>query len=107
MTKIVMVSTTVDGAAKAARLAEALVAERLAACVQQLPIRSVYRWKGCVEKAREYLLLAKTPARRAAALIRFIRANHPYELPEITVMPVTGGLPAYLQWVTAETRPGN
>jgi len=87
------------------RIARALVEERLAACVNVLPgVRSVYRWKGAVEEASEVLLIAKTRADRSAALASRVRALHPYELPEVVVLPVTDGSRAYLRWVVAESR---
>lgn len=100
----VVVSTTVDSAGKAKALAGRIVEERLAACVQRVPVQSVYRWKGKVESASEYLLLAKTRAELARELAAFIRKIHPYELPEIVVTPITGGLAAYLGWIRRETR---
>lgn len=91
-------------AAAAAPLAEALVQQRLAACVNALPaVRSVYRWQGAVEQAEETLLIAKTSRARYAELEAAVRGLHPYELPEIVAVNVTGGLPAYLQWVDEST----
>lgn len=90
--------------ASAARIAETLVDERLAACVNILPgVRSVYRWQGQVERADELLLLVKTSAQRADTLRERILALHPYELPEVIMVEVDGGLPAYLDWVAAES----
>ncbi|MEI6218563.1 MAG: divalent-cation tolerance protein CutA [bacterium] len=99
----VVVSTTVANRAKALKLATIVVRQKLAACVQYLPIGSVYRWKGKVETASEYLLLAKTRAQKASELVSFIRKHHTYELPEITVMPIIGGLGEYLDWIKRET----
>jgi len=89
----------------AERLAEALVGERLAACVNVLPgLRSVYRWQGTVEHADEVLLLIKTTHERLDALAARVQALHPYELPELLAVEAAGGLPAYLDWVAAESR---
>jgi periplasmic divalent cation tolerance protein len=63
----------------------------------------VYRWQGKLENAEEVPVLIKTTAARYAELETAIRARHPYELPEIIAVPVDRGLPAYLDWVTAET----
>ncbi len=83
------------------KLANALVDERLAACVNILPgIRSVYRWEGKRETASETLLLIKTHHRAYPALERRILELHPYELPEIIAVPVENGLPAYLDWIS-------
>lgn len=91
--------------ASAERLAEALVGERLAACVQLLPgLRSIYRWQGAVECADEVLLLIKTTHERLDAVADRIRTLHPYELPELLAVEAAGGMPAYLDWVAAETR---
>ncbi len=92
--------------ATAQRLATALVEERLAACVNLLPdVHSVYRWQGQVERADEVLLLAKTTADRFEALCARIKSLHPAELPEVLAVEAAAGLPAYLDWVTAQTRP--
>ena len=89
----------------AERLAEALVEERLAACVNILPgLRSVYRWQAEVERADETLLLIKTVRERFDALSARIKALHPHELPEVLAVEAAGGLPAYLAWVAEQTR---
>ena len=97
---------TCPDADSAARIAAALVGERLAACVNQLPgVVSTYRWQGRIEQADEVLLLIKTTAGRLPDLQRRLPQLHPYELPELVVVEATGGLPAYLDWVATETRP--
>lgn len=99
-----LVITSLPDAASAQTLASALVDRRLAACVSLLaPCRSVYRWQGQIEQADEVPLLIKTTRVRYAALEAAIRDLHPYELPEIIAVPVECGLPAYLDWVAAET----
>ena len=101
-----LVITNLPDADAARILADRLVGERLAACVNILaPCRSVYRWQGKVEDAPEVPLLIKTTALRYAALEAAIRAAHPYELPEIIAVPLARGLPDYLAWVAAETSP--
>lgn len=88
------------------RIADALVGERLAACVQVLPgMTSVYRWQGRVERAREVLLLAKTTRERFDALRAQVAALHPHDVPEVVALDIADGLPAYLDWVAAETTP--
>ncbi|TCS73321.1 periplasmic divalent cation tolerance protein [Sulfuritortus calidifontis] len=95
--------TTLPDQAAADKLAESLVAERLAACVSILaPCRSVYRWQGAIHKDNEIPLLIKTTADRYAELERHLRQNHPYELPELIAVEITQGLPAYLDWLTAQ-----
>ena len=101
-----LVFTNLPDRAAAERLADQLVGQRLAACVNILaPCRSVYRWKGAVQHDEEHPMLIKTTAERYAELESALRAGHPYELPEIIAVPVGTGLPAYLDWVTAETTP--
>ena len=101
---ILLVLTNLPSREAADRLADALVAQRVAACVNILaPCRSVYRWKDEVQHDEEHPVLVKTTRQRYAALEAAIRAAHPYELPEIIAMPVSAGLPAYLQWVADET----
>jgi periplasmic divalent cation tolerance protein len=101
--ELVVVTTTVDSEKAARDLAAALVDARLAACVQCVPIHSTYRWKGAVESAAEFLLMAKTRASLAGSLAAFVRGRHSYELPEIVVTPIVGGLAPYLQWIRDET----
>jgi len=84
--------------------ARALLEERLAACVNLLgPCTSMYRWKGQVETAEEIPVLIKTRESLYAAVERALCRLHPYEVPELLALPVTAGLPAYLQWIAAET----
>ena len=97
--------TTCPDPDSARRIADALVEERLAACVNVLPaVQSTYRWQGHLERADELLLLIKTTRVRLPALQERIKALHPYELPEVLAVEA-GGLPAYLQWVARETDP--
>jgi len=99
----VLILATVPGEAEAERLAELLVAERLAACVQMAPIRSWYRWQGRVEQAGEYRLHVKTRADLAARVTQRLAELHGYDVPEIVVLPITGGHAPYLAWIEAET----
>lgn len=102
--EIVVVLTSLPDHESAMRLANALVEQRLAACVNVLgPCSSVYRWQGAVETADEVPVLVKTTAVQYPRVEAAIRANHPYELPEIISVPVWAGLAAYLGWVAAET----
>ena len=105
MTAIVVLCTCPDETV-ADRIATALVDERLAACVNRLPgVISTYRWKSEVCRDSEWLLLIKTTIERFAALSERIVALHPYELPEVVAVDIARGLPPYLQWIAAETRP--
>ncbi len=101
-----LVFTNMPDAESATALAEHLIEQRLAACVNQLaPCRSIYRWQGTVSTDVEVPLLIKTHSSRYAALEAAIRARHPYQVPEIIALPVSHGLPDYLSWVTMETTP--
>lgn len=96
---------TCPDAASAQRIAEALVGERLAACVNHLPgIRSTYRWQDAVQTDSEELLLIKTSAARLTALERRLLELHPYDVPELIAVPVTQGYEAYLDWVRQQSR---
>lgn len=102
---VLAVFCTCPDDASAARIADALVDERLAACVNRLPgLRSVYRWQGAIERSDEVLLVIKTTAPRLEALTERVRALHPNELPEVIAFEVAGGLAAYLDWVAEQTR---
>jgi len=101
---VLLVLTNLPDQPAAEKLAQTLVGEGLAACVNILaPCRSVYRWNGVVQNEQEIPVLAKTTSERYAALEAAIRSNHPYELPEIVAVPVERGLAAYLAWVAEET----
>ena len=105
MTVLVCFCTCPD-ADSATRLADALVGERLAACVSVVPgLRSVYRWQGAIERSDESLLLIKTSRDRLDLLTTRVRDLHPYELPEVVAVEVAGGLSTYLDWVAEATRP--
>ena len=101
-----IVLTTLGADADAAALAQTLVGERLAACVNVLPVMtSVYRWQGRVEQDREQQLIIKTARTQVPALEQRLRQLHPYELPEFLVLPASGGSEAYLRWVEECTAP--
>jgi periplasmic divalent cation tolerance protein len=95
---------TCPNAEIADRIAETLVREGLAACVNLVPgLKSVFLWKGHIERESEILLLIKSTEARFPALSARVRELHPYELPEIIAVPVTAGLPEYLRWVSTCT----
>jgi len=102
--KPLLVLTNLPDRAAAEKLADALIGARVAACVNILaPCRSVYRWKDAVQHDEEHPVLIKTTEERYAALEAAIRKHHPYELPEVIALPIERGLPAYLEWIGAET----
>jgi len=101
MAGYLQVQTTAGSEEEAERIAAALVERRLAACVQVIgPIVSRYRWRGDLERAREWLCLAKTEAGRYPELEAAIRELHSYEEPEILATPIVAASPGYLAWVT-------
>jgi len=102
--EILLVFTNLPDRAAAERIADALVTEGVAACVNVLgECASVYRWQGKVERAREVPLLIKTSRAAYPQLESALRKLPPYELPEIIALPVSAGLPEYLNWVAQET----
>jgi periplasmic divalent cation tolerance protein len=104
MTTICQVSTTIGSREAAQELARGAVQARAAACGQVGgPINSVYWWERRVESADEWVVVFKTTTERYPELERYIRSQHPYDVPEIICTPVTAGNPAYLTWVAAET----
>lgn len=103
MADALVVLTTTDSEDAASTLAQKIVEERLAACVQTTPIRSVYRWQGAVQREAEVLLLIKTRPDLLDRLEAFITQHHTYERPEIVALPIVGGSQAYQDWIVAET----
>jgi periplasmic divalent cation tolerance protein len=103
-TGVIVVLTNLPDRESALKLAGVLVEQRLAACVNVLAeCTSIYRWQGRVEETAEVPVLIKAAASSYFRLEAAIRANHPYELPEIVSVSVGAGLASYLDWVTAET----
>ena len=103
MTDKIVVLSTCASAEEAEKIARALVERRLAACVNVLPpARSLYRWKGSVEDAAEWLLLIKSKRQRFDQLSAALETLHSYEVPEIIALSVVDGSPAYLDWLEAE-----
>ncbi len=101
MSDKLVVMVTCSGAPEARRIARAVVAARLAACVNMLPgpVTSIYRWKGKVESARERLLLIKTSRKHLAKLQREVERLHSYDVPEFIAVPIAFGSAAYLAWM--------
>jgi periplasmic divalent cation tolerance protein len=102
-TDLILVLTTVPNDDTAEAMARTLVEERLAACVNlHAPMTSVYRWKGAVEREAERQVVIKTTRERLPALEARLKTLHSYELPELIVVSIEGGSPAYLAWVNQE-----
>jgi periplasmic divalent cation tolerance protein len=103
VTGYVEVQVACGSEAEADAIATALVEQRLAACVQQLPIRSTYRWDGAVARDDEVLLLVKTTRDRFADVERAVLALHSYDLPAITCVEIVAGSAATLRWLDDST----
>ncbi|EXB91536.1 Protein CutA [Morus notabilis] len=101
----IVVYVTVPNKEEGKKLAESLVREKLAACVNRVPgIESVYQWQGEVQTDAEELLIIKTRESLLEALKEHVKANHPYDVPEVIALPITGGSTAYLEWLKNSTR---
>jgi periplasmic divalent cation tolerance protein len=99
-----VVLTTAGSSDEAKKIAQALVARRLAACVNILPrIESVYRWKDQMESAEEWLLLIKTRSQRFQQVRAAIAELHSYDLPECIMLEIAEGDKAYLDWLAQNT----
>ena len=103
MQERLVVLITAGSQEDADRIANVLVAEMLAACVNILPgVTSVYRWEGEVQRDQEWLLVVKTTREVLDDLVRRVQAIHSYDLPEIIALPVVGGSKGYLRWIDGE-----
>ena len=99
-----VIMATAKDQEEAGKIATHLIEQHLAACVQEIAIRSHFNWEGKTNCEPEVLLLVKTAADRVDQAVAAIKSVHSYDIPEIIVLPVVGGLPAYLGWINAETR---
>ena len=98
----VIVLTTLPADRDPVPIATALIDERLAACVNVLPpMRSIYRWEGRIEEATEHQLVIKTRSAQVEAIKTRLASLHPYDVPEMLVLPVAGGAERYLHWIQA------
>jgi periplasmic divalent cation tolerance protein len=103
--KIVLALSTFPDRATAQRISNQLVTEKFAACANILPaLESIYRWKEEIETSAETLVFFKLSEDRQSAFQEKLRSLHPYEVPEIIFVPVSGGSPDYLRWVADNCR---
>lgn len=104
MSEPVVCLSTASSEEEAVKIANALVSEHLAACVNIVPrIRSIYRWEGKVEDGEEWLMVIKTAKHCVADLAWTLRSLHSYKVPELVAMPVIAGNPEYLEWLADST----
>ena len=105
MSEHAIVLCTAGSESEAGQIARALVERQLAACVNVVPgVQSTYRWEGAVRTEAEWLLVVKTHRDRFDELCVSIRELHSYELPEIVMLDIERGDPAYLAWITASLK---
>ncbi len=104
-TEYCVVYLTAASLEQAQLLADTLVQEQLAACVNRLgPVHSTYLWQGELCQDQEYLLIVKTRQTRLSALTARVRVLHSYEVPEVIALPIIGGLDLYLKWIGSQTQ---
>ena len=102
-----MVYVTTADAAEARAIGRAMVEARLAACANVFEgMVPIFRWEGAIEEGREAVVLLKTTAARAEALVTAVEAMHSYEVPCAVVVPIAGGSPGFLDWISRETGEG-
>ena len=104
MAEYIQVFTAVEKEREAEKIAEILLEKGLAGCVQIARVESRYRWKGKIEKGREYLCIVKSRKSLYKKIEKVIKENHPYEVPEITAVDLSDGSADYLGWLEKETR---
>ena len=106
MSERLVVLMTAGSQEEADRLADALVVNGLAACVNVIPgVTSVYRWEGELQRDQEWLLVAKSHRDALNEFVRCVYTIHSYEVPEVVALPVVGGSQAYLSWIDGEVLP--
>lgn len=104
MSRYIQVITTVSKKSDAEKISKALMDKRLAACVQiGGPIKSIYRWKGKIERALEWVCIIKTRKNFYKKVEKEIKESHPYEIPEIIAVSIAEGSKDYLKWLSDET----
>ena len=101
--KYIIVETTFDKLEEAKELAKLLLNEGLAACVEVIPVESLYKWKGEIEEAKEFVVRIKTKKKLYSQLESVVLAFHSYDLPQIFALPIIKGSKAYLKWIDKET----
>ena len=101
--KYLLICTTFPNLRSAKKLVGGLVKAKIAACGNIFKISSIYRWQGKIEQSTEYGVFIKTKRTKYRAVERYIKENHPYQVPEIIGWDIEKGLDAYLDWIDTET----
>jgi len=101
---VAVIYSTIDDIQDARRIATTLIEEQLVACVNIIPdVESIYKWKGKIENADEIVMIAKTTDQNVKKTIERLKDLHPYDVPDIIVIPIVGGLKDYLDYINNET----
>jgi periplasmic divalent cation tolerance protein len=101
---VAVIYSTIDDLKTARRIAQTLTQEQLVACVNIIPnIESFYRWEGKIENSNEVIIIAKTVDQNVKKTIQRIKQLHKYDIPDIIVLPIIGGLKDYLDYISMET----
>jgi len=104
MSEAIVVLVTCGSEEEAVKIANSLVEERLAACVNIIsPVRSIYRWEGKIWDEKEWMLIIKTQKKRFEELEKKVKSLHSYSVPEIIALPVVEGFASYLKWLEETT----
>ena len=104
MTQYCLVYITAKDEEEASSIGQALVSEKLAACVNLHPIKSIFHWQGKINQEDEVALLAKTRAELANEVISRVKELHSYEVPCAIVLPLEKGNPDFLEWISQSTK---
>ena len=104
MSKAIVVLVTCGSEEEATKIANSLVEEGVAACVNIIsPVRSIYRWEGKVWDEREWVLIIKTHEKRFEELEKKVKSLHSYSVPEVIALPIVEGSASYLKWLEETT----
>lgn len=106
MTDKIVVFSTCESHQEAEKIATSLVEKRLAACVNLIPgVQSIYRWRGAVERSKEFLLVIKSSRELLRDLQAELSRMHSYEIPEVLALSIVDGAEDYLNWMERELQP--
>lgn len=105
MDQALVVLVTASSVDEARQIAQGLLDSRLAACVNVVPVESLFRWEGAIQQEAEALMIIKTRAGAFDRLAQAIKAAHSYDVPEIIALPIAAGSAEYLKWIEDEVTP--